>query len=150
MGRTTVWGQLMNNATPLRLVDWKPRLVDYLSRSASTPFAYGQFDCFLFTLGAVAVMTDIDLTLDYRGRYSTLRQGIALARKRGLRDHIDLVARHFDNIPPSFARAGDIAVVAGADGPALGLVQGEHIFALVPSGMAVVPLTSALHAFRVA
>ena len=140
----------MNNATPLRLVDWKPRLVDYLARSVGTPFAYGQFDCFLFTLGAVAVMTGVDLTLDYRGRYTTLRQGVALARKRGLRDHVALVSRHFDEIPASFAQVGDIAVVAGADGPALGLVQGEHIFALLPSGMAVVPLTTAQRAFRVA
>ena len=140
----------MKNATPLRLVDWKPRLVDYLSRSVGTPFAYGQFDCFLFTLGAVAVMTGVDLTLDYRGRYTTLRQGVALARKRGLRDHVALVMRHFDEIPASFAQAGDIAVVAGADGPALGLVQGEHIFALLSSHLAVVPLTTAQRAFRVA
>ena len=66
----------MNNATPLRLVDWKPRLVDYLSRSVGTPFAYGQFDCFLFTLGAVAVMTGVDLTLDYRGRYTTCARAL--------------------------------------------------------------------------
>lgn len=139
----------MKNSVPPRHVDWKSRLVDYLNQSVGTPFAYGQFDCFLFTLGAVAVMTGFDLTADYRGSYATLRQGVAMARKRGIRDHVDLVSRHFEEIAPSFAQAGDIAVVDGAEGPALGLVQGEHIYSLIPSGMVTVSLLVAQRAFRV-
>ena len=132
-----------------RHVDWKARLIVYLAQSVGKPFVYGEFDCALFTLGAVAEMTGFDLTTEYRGRYSTLVQGVVLARRDGFRDHVELVAAHFAEIAPAFAQAGDIAVVEGADGPALGLVQGEHIYALMPGGLVLVPLLAAIRAFRV-
>ena len=133
-----------------RHLDWKARLVEYLARSVGLPFAYGTFDCATFTLAAVEVMTGVDLAAPYRHRYATLREGVVLLRRDGVRDHEALVARHFAEIAPAMAQAGDIAVLDGADGAALGLVQGEHIYALLPTGMAVVPLLSARRAFRVA
>ena len=133
-----------------RYLDWKARLVTYLAQSVGKPFVYGEFDCALFTLGAVAEMTGFDLTTDYRGRYSTLREGVVSARRHGFQDHVAVVAAHFAEIAPAFAQAGDIAVVDGADGPALGLVQGEHIYALMTDGMVLVPLLAARRAFRVA
>ena len=135
---------------PPRTTDWKARLVDYLAGSVATPFACGTFDCATFTFAAVAVMTGHDLAAPYRDRYSTIADGIALLRQDGFRDHVDLVAAHFAEMAPAFAQAGDIAVLDGADGAALGLVQGEHIYALLPTGMALVPLLSARRAFRVA
>lgn len=154
---TTAWSGSEPTAEPgerglksARYVDWKPRLVDYLAWAVRQPFVFGQFDCALFTFGAVGVMTGIDPGGPYRGGYSTLRDGIALLRQAGHRDHLDVCALYFEEIPVSFAQAGDIAVVPGDDGPALGLVQGEHIYALAPSGMSLVPLLSATRAFKVA
>ena len=133
-----------------RTVEWKSRLVDYLAWSVGQKFVYGQFDCALFTFEAVKVMTGFDPGGPFRGQYENLYDGIALLREAGFRDHVDICARYFNEIPPFFAQAGDIAVVPGEDGPALGLVQGSFIYALLPTGMALVPLLSALRAFRVA
>lgn len=132
-----------------RKPDWKPRLVEYLAALGPIPFTYGSFDCAMFTSSAVEVMTGQDFTAPYRNRYTTIAQGVALLRKDGFRDHIDLVAAHFEEIAPAFAQAGDIAVLDGADGPALGLAQGEFIYALLPTGLALVPLLSAQRVFRV-
>ena len=132
-----------------RFVDWKARLIAYLAWSVLQSFGYGRFDCALFTFGAVKAMTGIDPGECYRGKYTTLRDGVALLRNDGFRDHVDLTALYFDEIPVAFAQAGDIAVVAGDDGPALGLLQGEYIYALAPAGMKLIPLLSATRAFRV-
>lgn len=138
-----------------RHVDWKARLVEYLARSAACPFVYGRFDCMLFALGGVAVMTGVDLAEPYRARYATQKQGIALLRRDGWRDHVALVAAHFAEVAPAFAQAGDLAVLPGDDGPALGLVQGERVYVLarLPSPAAQIgltPLLAASRAFRVA
>ena len=52
-------------------------------------------------------------------------------------------------IPPSYAAFGDIAVVQGEGGLALGVVIGTHIEVRAPGGRAVLPLTDAMRAFRV-
>lgn len=132
-----------------RYLDWKARLVDFLAEVPGYPKAYGQFDCALFTFGGVAVMTGLDLSAPYRGRYATLREGIALLRRDGFRDHIALVGAHFDKIAPAFAQAGDVAVMPSADGPALGLVNGEYIYALTSERMVLAPFLSAIGAYRV-
>lgn len=132
-----------------RAVDWKARLVAYLAEVPGRPKAYGLFDCALFTFGGVAAMTGRDLAAPYRGRYATLPQGIALLRRDGFQDHVALVAANFAEILPAFAQAGDVAVIASADGPALGLVHGEYIYALSPERMVLVPFLDADRAFRV-
>lgn len=132
-----------------RYLDWKARLVDFLAEVPGYPKAYGQFDCALFTLGGVTVMTGLDLAAPYRGRYATLRDGIAMLRRDGFRDHVALVGAYFDEITPAFAQVGDVAVITSADGPALGLVNGEYIYALTPERMVLVPFLSAMRAFRV-
>lgn len=86
----------------------------YLTQSVGRPFVYGQFDCALFIWGAVAAMTGFALTAVYLDRYTTLWEGVALVRRQGFRDHVGMVAQHFAEIPPAFAQAGDIAVLAPA------------------------------------
>ena len=132
-----------------RHFDWKPRLLAYLTEVAGRPFVFGSFDCLLFTLGALAAMTGEDLRPRYQGRYHTLAAGIALLRRDGHRDHVALIASLFDEVPPSFAQVGDVAVVSTPDGPALGVVQGEYIYVLGPDRMHPVSLLTALRAFRV-
>lgn len=134
---------------PPRHVDWKARLIAYLAEVPGRPKAFGLFDCALFTLDGVAVMTGLDLAAPYRGRYATLRDGIALLRRDGFRDHVALVSAYFGEIAPAFAQVGDVAVITSADGPALGLVNGEYIYALTPERMVLVPFLSAMRAFRV-
>lgn len=133
----------------MRRPDWKTRLIAYLGKVASLPFEPGVNDCALFAAGAVEAVTGIDLAAGWRGRYQSLAEGFALLQAAGFADHIALTAAHFPEIAPALAAAGDLAVVQGPEGDALGVVQGEAIYVLSPRRLGIVPLTYALRAFRV-
>jgi hypothetical protein len=123
----------------MRLPDWKSRLTAYLAAKAPLLIEPGVHDCALFPAGAVEAMTGVDLAVEWRGRYTTFEEGFKA-----------LVARHFEEIAPAFAWAGDLAVVDGPLGPSLGVVQGEGVYVLTGTRMGLLPLTHALRAFRVA
>lgn len=133
----------------MRQRHWKQALGQYLAQAARQPFAPGQHDCALFAAGAVAVMTGQDLAAGWRGRYRTLAGGLRMLRRAGHADHVAFAAAHFAEVPPAFAQPGDLAVVAGADGAALGVVQGENVYVLRPEGLGLVPLSWAHRVFRV-
>lgn len=136
--------------THVRMKDWEPRLIAYLSGLKALPFVPGTHDCALFTAGAVEAMTSIDFAAEWRGRYKTLKGGQRALKKAGFADHVALAAALFEAVPPAFAHRGDIAVVTGADGvAALGIVQGEGVYVLKPEGLAVVRRCEMLRAFRV-
>ena len=131
-----------------RRMDWQAALTDYVVGQMRAPFGYGRHDCALFTAGAVAAMTGTDHAVGWRG-YRSRAAGPRKLQERGFDDHIALVASLLPEIHPAFAHPGDVAVVAGDDGPALGIVQGEAIYVLRRDGLGLVPLTSAERAFRV-
>jgi hypothetical protein len=136
----------------MRFTDWKSRLVGYLAVAARTPFAEGRHDCALFLAGGVEAMTGVDPAAAWRGRNTTTRGGLRMLRKASFADHIAAVAATLPEIAPAFAAVGDAAVVADpqmSDVFALGIVQGEMIYVLRPGGLGLMPMTSALRAFRV-
>ena len=133
-----------------RLPDWKPRLLAFIAETAPRPLVYGQHDCALFAAGAVQAMCGVDLAAAWRGHYATRLGGIRALRRAGFRDHIALAAHHFAEVAVAQARVGDLVVVAGDDGPALGLVQGQMIYVLRPDvGLGLVPMVAATKVFRV-
>ncbi len=134
----------------MRYFDWKVQLAQYLGEVARAPFEPGVNDCALFAAGAVAAMTGLDLAADWRGKYQTLEEGLALLKGAGFGDHVALAAAHFAEIDPVFAAPGDIAVVRAVEGEALGIVQGEGIYVVTPRGLGVISMNTALRAFRVA
>jgi len=133
-----------------RRPDWKIRLSRYVTEAWHRPFEPGVHDCALFAAGAVEAMTGVDPADGWRGRYTTLRGGARVLRREGYADHVALAAslfrRRADNETP---RPGDLAVVPSDDGPALGVVQGEGVYALSPIGVFVVPLADARIVFEV-
>ena len=133
----------------IRLPDWRNRLVKYLLDVGRTPFRDGVHDCALFFAGGVQAMTGHDYAAAYRGRYTPLRGGFRILRKDGFRDHIALAKSHLSEKPAAFAQAGDGAHVEAPEGDALGIVQGASIYVLLPSGLALVPLTHARCALEV-
>jgi hypothetical protein len=132
-----------------RTEGWQGRLVAYLAQARRTVFQEGQHDCALFAAGAVAAMTGTDIAQGWRGRYRSTAGGMRVLRRMGFADHVALVAHHFDEIAVVQACPGDIAVVDGPDGAALGIVQGEFIYVLRPTGFGLVGLMDARLAFRV-
>lgn len=130
--------------------DWEARLIAYLTGVASKPFAAGQHDCALFTAGAVKAMTGTDHGSAWAGRYRSIRAGVRALKKAGHTDHVALVASLLDEVAPAFALPGDVAVMEGAEGfGALGIVQGEGVYVLTETGMAIQPRSQMLRAFKV-
>lgn len=131
-----------------RLSDWQTRLTAYLAQTEKTAFRPGRHDCALFVAGAVAAMTGVDHARGWRG-YRSLKSGQAKLAAAGYADHIALIASVLDECPPAFAQVGDLAVVDGDGGDAMGVVMGEVIAVLRPSGRGYVPLMAAKRVFRV-
>lgn len=132
----------------MRRPDWQARLTAYVVSMQGAGFEAGRLDCALFAAGAVEAMTGTDHARGYRG-YRTVAGGYKRVKARGHADHVALVASRLKEVPPSFAQAGDLAVVPGEDGPALGIVQGEHVYVMRPDGLGLVSLLSVERAFRV-
>ena len=128
--------------------DWRARLGAYLATEARTPFEYGRSDCALFAAGGLYAMTGSDPAANYRGRYTTLRGGLRILRKDGFRDHVERAATLLAEVSPQRARVGDIAVVETADGPSLGVVQGEWVTVRTMIGLGFVPVDQAKRVFR--
>lgn len=125
-------------------------LAAFLRKVARTPYEPGRNDCALFAAGAVDAMTWVDYAAPYRGRYTTLAGGIRILRRDGYADHIDLAAAHLREIEPARAKAGDIAVVPGDENlQALGVVQGEVVYVLTPTGVGLVSRMEIQRAFEV-
>lgn len=133
-----------------RLTDWRPRLVRYLGWAARTPFRPGTLDCALFGAGGVEAILGRDPAAALRGRYTTLSEGYAMLREMGHEDHIAMAAAEFSEVAPSLAWPGDLAVVETAEGPALGIMQGQMVYVMARSGMGLEPRAAAMRAFRVA
>lgn len=133
-----------------RLPDWRPRLTAYLRAAAGRSFEPGRHDCALFAAGAVQAMTGVDPAAAWRGRYTTLRGGLRVLRRDGIDGHVAAVSATLTEIHPSRAQLGDIMGVPADDGEiALGVLQGEAVYVLAPTGMALVPRMTAVKAWSV-
>ncbi len=122
---------------PIRFADWKSRLGVYIAGRFGQPFRPGEFDCALFAAGAVEAMTGVDFAAPFKGRYTSLEEGIEALRAEGHADHLALIAATFEEVHPAFAQPGDIALLDGGDHAAIGIVQGEHVYALRSDGRGV-------------
>ena len=131
---------------------WKADLRSFLAAQAGAPFAWagqdGGHDCGSFAGGAVEAMTGDNPHAAVAGKYKTMAGALRALKRLGHEDHIAYAASVLDEIDPLYAQFGDIAVVQGDDGPALGVVVGAHIEVRTPAGRGVVPLTDAVRAFR--
>ncbi|MDN5786402.1 hypothetical protein [Pseudorhodobacter sp.] len=134
----------------IRLPDWRPRLIAWISKIHNRPILPGQHDCCLFGAGAIEAQTGVDLAAGWRGRYSTYAGGRRILRKAGYDDHIALIAAHLDEAHVSTAAEGDIAILPTEDGDAVGLVQGVAVYVLGPSGrLGLAPMCPVQRLFKV-
>ena len=131
-----------------RLDDWKPRLRAFLAEQGDKQFQFGQQDCGALAGGAIEAMTGENPHAKVAGKYKTMAGALRALKRLGHEDHIAYAASLLGEIDPLYAQFGDIAVVQGDDGPALGVVVGAHIEVRTPAGRGVVPLTDAVRAFR--
>lgn len=129
-----------------RFDDWRRRLVAFLVEHEGRPVEYGTSDCALFAADAVKEITGEDFGAPYRGTYSTAAGAAKALRKSGYSDLAELAAATFpDEVLPSFGQTGDLAVVKGEDGPALGIVSGMWVV----TAYGRVPVSAALKVYKV-
>lgn len=133
-----------------RKPDWQLRLMQYVADRARLPVDPAAPVCAEFAAGAVEAMTGEPLGIEWRGKYRSIAAGLAALQAAGHADHVALVAAIFDEIAPARANPGDIAVIPTPSGiPALGIVQGAHIYVQAETGLGAMLLTDAIRAFRV-
>jgi hypothetical protein len=126
------------------------RLHDYIRSTARTPFALGQHDCATFATGWVLAATGRDISQGLAGRYRTYAGGLRQVRKLGYEDHVALIAAHLlERASLVDAVIGDIVVVQGEDGLALGICAGDHAQVLTERGVGAVDMAQVLRAFEV-
>lgn len=132
--------------------DWRPRLRAFLAKHADTPFSYDPaegMDCGAFAGGAVSAMAGVNPHKQVAGQYTTREGAMQALQALGHADHVAFLASVLDEVDPMFATLGDIAVVEGDDGLALGVVLGPQIEVRSHTGRMTVPVTDAVRAFRV-
>lgn len=137
-----------------RRQDWQSRLGAFLALHMKDPFAWGSWDCALWTASAIAEMTGVDIAEKYRGQYSGEKSAMSLCfhETGGSADLGDMVAKvtaefGMPEVKPPFAQRGDMALTKQC----LGLVSlnGVEIIVLDDQGMRTVPLTEAIRVWRV-
>lgn len=114
----------------MRFDDWGPRLSMYLREASRQPFGYGASDCALFAAGAVQAITGRDLAAEYRGKYTTYPEGLALTGAKRLSKFVDGL---LPLTTAAHAHRGDVAWVVGPTEPdgrlrgCLMVVDGSHL-----------------------
>lgn len=133
-----------------RFEDWPQRLADYIASREPLPFAWGSNDCGHFVCGTIAAMTGVDPSAGWPAYHDA--RGARLAMGPLLRAAARVAAqRGLPEVPPRFARRGDVALYFGRDGATLGIValDGAHVLTPSPVGLRRVPLAEAKRAWRV-
>lgn len=101
----------------------------------AAPFAWGRHDCVTFAAAAVRAQGGA-LKIPGRRWRSEAGAARALARAGGLEAAVDGVLRR---VPPAFAARGDVALVDGARGPLLAVVEGQTLVGPGPRGLERLP-----------
>jgi hypothetical protein len=142
-----------------RLLGWRGRMARFIDAVKRSPVDYRTFDCGPNFAGRhVALMLGVDPAAAYRGAYETELGAIRVMREAGFQNLGDMVSRLLREacgeeceIHPSQARRGDLAGVPqdGAFGIALGIVDGDRVFAPGALMMRHVGLLEATRAWRI-
>lgn len=140
-----------------RLPDWQTRMDSFLTTHAHDHFAYGSWDCCLWVCSAIQVMTGIDPSQDFRGKYRSRKEAYALIKAAteaaSVQAVVESITAKFEmpEIPVRRAQYGDIVLVERPNDFSLGLIalNWSEIIACRARGLYRIPLNLALRAWRV-
>lgn len=140
---------------------WQELLHNYLLRRQNEAFAWGTMDCCLFACDAVLELTDVDLMIEFRGKYDsalTAVKTMSIACSGADERHlVELVAEKIalqfgiEEVPLLFAQRGDVVLLDSHLGKSLGILglRGTHVHCTGPDGIVDVPLQDCLRAWRI-
>jgi hypothetical protein len=134
-----------------RTENWRPDLYQAIDAHRPHPFAWGVHDCAILTADAILAVTGRDLALGLRGRYADQAGSRAVLAEIGRANVVAILEANFEEIHPSKAQVGDVAVIKTARfGLATGPVVGAEVVVYSSLGeVALVSLVKAVRAFRI-
>ena len=118
-----------------RKSDWPEQMIASIEAARMRPFVWGEHDCCLFSADVVLAMTGADLAEVIRGKYTTEKQALKLIKKQSIESYLD------ERLPVKdkrFTSRGDLVMVDGGMGNALGICVGAKIAVLELSGLTFV------------
>ena len=127
--------------------DWFDRLSAVIARHRSIPFEWGRSDCLCFTAEAIEAMTGHSFEFP---EYSTAGEALRVMRERGNTSPHDVLAELLPEVTPALAMSGDVVgVMDDSDRLAAGVLVNGNIFAKDDLGLALLPRTRIMRAFKV-
>lgn len=117
-----------------RLPDWEERLAKVIEDSR-LPLNYGHFDCAIWAARCVKAVWGVDFSDQYLGRYSSIGNGLRLARAKSLSA---LVSDRMRPVAPFLALRGAVGLWQ-AEG-SQGLCIKDHAYWLAPMAENIAPI----------
>ncbi len=137
-----------------RVKGWRARFEAAIDEIKSKPFDWKDNECVVGLCAKVTLaITGVDLAAQYRGTFDSAETAYKVMRRAGFDNLADLVASFLPEYAegPCRAKIGDIVAIP-MDSKfkfALGVVNGERVFVLMPDGIGTVDLLDAKRAFMV-
>lgn len=129
----------------------------FLLSRAKAPFAWGGNDCALFAADGIKAITGVDIADDFRGKYSTEEEALALVKTVCNGATVADAAVHcaqkhglVEWPKPLLARRGDLVVFAAPTGSLVaGLVHlSGQLVAVGEKGLFLFPISKVLRAWH--
>ena len=140
-----------------RLPNWPGLLDRFINENRETPFAYGSFDCCLWVVNCIQVMTGVDVATEFRGRYKSREEAVGVIGEvtgyKSVRKAVEHVTRaqEMAPVPVLNLQRGDVALVKRPRDYSLGIValNGRDIIVAAANGLEWIPVASACAGWRV-
>lgn len=131
----------------MRRNDWVEKMWLAIEDHADTEFVWGVNDCCLFVARVVDAMTDSDIETQLNASYSDEETALAYIASFGSLEAA--VSSYLGQPEPGRPLRGDVVLIDGGEGPALGILVGGHIAGMGPNGFVYLPRSEALQRWAI-
>lgn len=115
--------------------DWSSRLFDVIEAHRTRAFEWGKNDCCLFVARCIDAMTDSQLESSLASRYSDEVSALQFIRDSGGLQ--SAVSSYLGEPAQGRATRGDVVLIDGGQGDAVGVSLGSKTIAMGPTGLMV-------------
>jgi hypothetical protein len=132
--------------------DWPERLAAFVAARRELAFSWEEANCGFVACDWVRLRTGIDPAEAYRGQngaLATMRRVKAAGGAEAIFERAAILCG-WAQVPPAYARRGDVVLHRTPRGAALGIVDGTHGLFMQKIGLGPVPLSACARAWRIA
>lgn len=121
----------------MRRHDWAERMYQVIEDHKAIPFEWGVNDCSRFVARVVDAMTDGDFETRLAEQYHSKATALEFIGSCG--SLTAAVSSLLGEAGNGWARRGDVVLIDGGEGDAVGVCIGGEVVAMGPEGVRVVP-----------